>query len=334
MRRWNTIIAVLALFLFKGPGMSQDTQGTSNTSSTVAVHMVATVEPLQDDDRTVPVLNPQNIKVGQNKNGLKVTEWIPSRGEQAGLQLFILIDETSDTTLGVQLDDIRAFIQAQPQSTAIGLGYMRNTTVNILQNFTTDHAQVAKTLRLPTGTLSASDSVYLSLINVLKGWPENKMRREVLMISSGIDRLRGALAPGAPPSPRGVPIYISPDIDRASREAQKAGVVVHSIYTRGVGHAGRNFWEINNGQNGLAKLSDETGGESFFLGTQSAVSFKPYLDRLRTILDNQYFLVFQATPGKKADLQRVRVSTEIPKVEIVTADNVWVPTAPRAGGDD
>jgi hypothetical protein len=294
--------------------------------------MVATVEPLEDGDSSVAVLKREDVQVRQGRDRLKVTGWVPSRGEQAGLQLFILVDDTSDTSLGSQLNDIRAFIQAQPASTAIGLGYMRNATVNILQNFTTDHAQVAQTLRLPLGTLSSSDSPYLSLISILKGWPENKMRREVLMITDGIDRLRGSFGPGGPTSPRGVPLpYISPDVDRASREAQKAGVIVHSIFTRGVGRAGRNFWEINNGQTGLSKLADETGGEAFYLGVQNPVSFKPYLDRLQIILDNQYFLAFQAIPGRRSDLQRVRVSTDVPKVEIVTADSVWVPVA--AAGD-
>jgi hypothetical protein len=93
---------------------------------------------------------------------------------------------------------------------------------------------------------------------------------------------------------------------------------------------GRSFVEATNGQNGLSKLADETGGESFYLGIQDPVSFRPFLDRLQNILDNQYFLVLNAKPGKKADLQRVRISTEVPKLEIVSADNVWVPTAAEA----
>src|SRR5689334_16444172 len=119
---------------------------------------------------------------------------------------------------------------------------------------------------------------------------------------------------------------LSPDVDSASRMAQRYGVIVNSIYTRGVGHAGRNYFELNNGQNGMAKLADETGGQSFYLGLQNPVSFKPYLDRLQLVLNNQYFLVFQAIPGKKDGLQRVKISTEVPKVEIVSADTVWVPT--------
>jgi hypothetical protein len=333
MRNRTSIILALAILMVAGAALPQAKKGgdtAAGAPAAVAVHMVATVEPLKDDETTVASLTREDIKVKQGKNSLPVTGWVPSRGEQSGLQLFLLVDDTCDTSLGSYLDELRGFVEGQPASTVIGIGYMRNTTVNIVQNFTADHTKAAKALRLPMGSLGASDSPYLSLIGILKGWPQNKMRREVLMVSDGIDRLRGAMAPGSPMNGRSfaVPMpYISSDVDSASREAQKAGVIVHSIYARGVGHTGRNYWEINNGQNGLSKLSDETGGEAFYLGTQNAVSFKPYLDRLQTILNNQYFLVFEARPGKKADLQRIRTSTEAPKVEIVTADNVWVPTA-------
>jgi hypothetical protein len=50
---------------------------------------------------------------------------------------------------------------------------------------------------------------------------------------------------------------------------------------------------------------------------------------IQSILDNQYYLVFQAVPGRRADLQRVKLSTETPGVEIVSADNVWVPAFPQ-----
>jgi hypothetical protein len=298
------------------------------SAGTAQVHMVVTVEPLKAEDRTVPPLNRENVRVRQGKNTLTVNEWIPGRGEQAAMQLFILIDDTNDTSLGSNLDELRTFIEAQPATTVVGLGYMRNTSVNILQNFTTDHAAVAKSVRLPLGSTGASDSAYLSLIALIKGWPQGNVRRQVLMITDGIDRLRGygseTMRGGF-----GMP-YISGDVDSASREAQRAGVIVHCLYTRGIGRATRNYWEVNNGQNSISKLSDETGGESFMLGMQNAVSFRPYLDQLQSIIDNQYYLVFEARPGKKSDLQRVKIDTEVPGVEIVAADNVWVP-ANRTG---
>jgi len=160
------------------------------------------------------------------------------------------------------------------------------------------------------------------------------------MISDGIDRLRGERNPATPAVPplasargmrpvettRTIPT-ISMDADTASRASQQYGVIVHGIYSPGIGRLGRNYWEAELGQSGVAKIADETGGEYFALGTQTPVTFKPYLDRIQTILNNQYFLVFEANPGKKDALQRVRISTTLTNVEIAAADNVWVPSA-------
>lgn len=301
-------------------------------SSTVPVHLVVTADSTKDASAPQRI-DKSNVNVKQGKNQLEVVDWIAAQGDSAALQLFILIDDTCETQqLGTQLNDIRTFISAQPSTTLIALGYMRNATVTIVQNFTNDHDKVAKAVRLPLGSLGASDSPYLSLVDLLKRWPPSKVRREVIMVTDGINRIREQpYGPGGPsrgafggPMSRSLP-FISPDVNTASTVAQRAGVIVHTIYSPGVGRAGRNYWELNNGQNQIAKLSEETGGESFFLGTQPAVSFQPYLDRIQTVLNSQYFLVFRARPGKKADLQRVSLSTEVPNVELVSADNVWVP---------
>jgi hypothetical protein len=304
-------------------------------SATVPVHMVVTAESTKDTGAP-PDLDRRDIVVKQGKNRLQVTDWIPARGEQAGLQLFILIDDTCDSGLGSYLDELRSFINAQPATTLVAIGYMRNATITTVQDFTADHAQAAKALRLPLGSLSTQDSPYLSLASLLKRWPESKVRREVIMVTDGIDRLRSAppsTGPGRGPyktPPRTIP-YISVDVDTASIASQRSGVIVHTIYAPGVGRAHRNFYEAQNGLNGMAKLSDETGGESFALTAQPAVSFQPYLDRLQTILGNQYFLVFQAKPGDKAGLQRVKLETEVPNVEFAAADNVWVPARTGSG---
>jgi hypothetical protein len=310
-------------------------------SATVPVHLVVTADSTKDMSAPQQI-DKTNVKVKQGKNQLEVTDWIAAQGDAAALQLFILIDDTCQTQqLGTQLDELRTFIAAQPPSTLIALGYMRNATVTIVQDFTNDHAKVASEVRLPLGSLGASDSPYLSLIDLLKRWPPGKVRREVIMVTDGINRIRelpsssnfGAPSrgqgriPGTSPFGPSYPNlpYISPDVDSASMISQRAGVIVHTIYSPGVGRAGRNYWEMTNGQNEIAKLSEETGGESFFLGTQPAVSFQPYLNRIQMVLNSQYFLVFKAKPGKKSELQRVKVSTEVPGVELVSADNVFVP---------
>jgi hypothetical protein len=301
--------------------------------STVQVHMVITDQALSDNSE-VPALRPENVQVKQGKNVLKVDQLIPAKGDNSALQLFILVDDTCDPVIGTNLNDIRDFITAQPASTLVGVAYMSNATIQITQNFTADHALAAKALRLPRGTSSAMDSPYLSLISLVKGWPQAKVRREVLMITDGIDRLRGERSAAGPMPPRGrsapssytMPT-ISPDADTASTNSQRNGVIVHSIYATGAGRLGRNAWEAQLGQSGIAKIADETGGEYYALGTQNAVSFKPYLERLQKIFDNQYYLVFQVAPGKKDGLQRVKISTEVTNADIASADNVWVPAA-------
>jgi hypothetical protein len=311
-------------------------------SSTVQVHMVITDQAVRDDSE-VPILRPENVQVKQGKTSLKIEHLIPARGDNAALQLFILIDDTCDSGIGNSLNDIRDFINAQPATTVVGVAYMSNATIQIAQNFTADHATAAKAIRLPRGNLSAMDSPYLSLISLIKGWPEQKVRREVLMVSDGIDRLRGERMSGYQSSPasgrvgRNTPstrsgglATISSDADTASTAGQRYGVIVHGIYATGVGRAGRNAWEAQLGQSGVAKIADETGGEYFSLGTQNLVSFKPYLDRLQRILDNQYYLVFRAIPKNKADLQRVEISTEAQGFEIAAADSVWVPAPNEA----
>jgi hypothetical protein len=99
-----------------------------------------------------------------------------------------------------------------------------------------------------------------------------------------------------------------PYVDQAVEQAQRASIVIFSIYTPGAGHFGHSFWRINWGQNHLSQLSDETGGESFYLGSEVPVSLSPYLDDLSRRLLHQYLLTFMAKPVKKSGMQSVKPS--------------------------
>jgi hypothetical protein len=296
--------------------------------STAEVHVVITDMAVRSESE-IPRLGQNDVKVKQGKTFLQVTQLIPARGDNAALQLMILIDDTVDPVVGGNLNDLKEFIKAQPPSTGIAIGYMSNATVNLVQNFTADHELAVKAVRLPRGALSTMDSPYLSLISVVKGWSQQKVRREVLMLSDGIDRLRGVKPEPSRLGPNYGPVYhtmpqISVDATSASEISQRYNVIVHSLYAAGVGRAGRNSWDLQLGLGGLSKIADETGGECYSLGTSNLVSFKPYLERFQRTLDNQYYLVFLATSKKKAGLQRVNISTEASNSEIAAPDNVWV----------
>jgi hypothetical protein len=326
MKSYKTVIGLLgalcALILATSIVYAQE----KSAQSTVQVHLVITNEAVRGDSE-VPTLQSGDVKVKQGKTPLQVTQLIPAQGDNAALQLFILIDDTLDSGVGNNLNDLRDFINAQPAPTAIAVGYMSNATVNLVQNFTTDHALAAKAVRLPVGRLSTMDSPYLSLISLVKGWSQQKVRREVVMVSDGVDRLRGV--DPARVGPNFGPVYhsmptMSPDVNSASEISQRYNVLVYSLYALGVGRAARSSWDLQIGLSGLAKLADETGGDCYSLGTSSLVSFKPYLDRLQKSLNNQYYVVFRAIPKKKAGLQRVNVSTEASNSEISAPDNAWV----------
>jgi hypothetical protein len=303
----------------------------NSTPNPAQVHMVITDAALQEN-KELPSLQRQDVKVKQGKNFLQVRQLIPAQGDNAALQLMILIDDTLNTSVGNSLNDIKDFITAQPSLAAIGVGYMSNASVNVVQNFSADHDLAVKAVRLPRASLSTMDSPYLSLISLVKGWPQQNVRREVLMVTDGIDRLHGEKPQASRLGPSFGPVYhsmpsISTDATSASEISQRYNVIVHSIYAVGVGRAGRTSWDLQLALSGLTKIADETGGECYSLGTSQAVSFKPYLDRLQKLLSNQYYLVFLAVPKNKAGLQHVNVQTELSNSEILSPDNVWVPAA-------
>jgi hypothetical protein len=315
MPRWRTLLELLILTLMVSASTISPSYGQQGDTSGVPVNMTITASPLGEEN--LPDIKRDEVKVNLRGNQVPIINWVAARGEHAGLDLFILIDDASDRSLGSQFGDLKSFITSQPASTSVGIGYMRNTTIDLRQDFTSDHAQAANAIRLPMGNVGAFGSPYLSVIDLMKRWPEHPNRREIILITDGIDRARGG------PRPR--MSNIIPDVDRASEMAQRTGTLVYTIYFPGVGHMRRNFWEANNGQLGIAKLSDETGAESFFLGFQAPVSLKPYLDEINRHLQSQYLLTFGAQPTRNQGLQPVSVETDVSGIELVAADNAWVP---------
>lgn len=325
----QALFAMVSVLVLSAPvGRAQE----KGTPSTAQVHVVIT-DVGQQSDRELPRLKQDEVKVKQGKTFLQVTQLIPAQGDNAALQLIILIDDTLNTSaVGNNLNDIREFIKAQPPSTVVGVGYMSNAGVNTVQNFTADHEAAAKAVRLPRGGFSTMDSPYLSLISLVRGWPQQNVRRVVLMVSDGIDRLRGETPRPNQLGPNFGPVYhsmptISTDATSASEISQRYNVLVSSIYSPGVGRAGRSSWDLQLGLSGLSKIAQETGGECYSLGTSALVSFKPYLEQFQKALDNQYYLVFLATPRNRAGLQRIRIETEVSNSEILAPDNVWVEAA-------
>lgn len=272
------------------------------------VQMIVTAEPKHGNN--IPALNREDVMVYQGRDRAQVTGWEPFQGPNAALELFMLIDDSLSTSVAPQLNDVRTFINAQPATTSIGVAYMRNGTVQVLQNLTNDHAAATSHLRIPLG-VGASSSPYDSLVALLRQWPQSPHRREVIMISNGIEQF-------------GPETTSNPIVNSAIEAAQRAGVPVFTIYSAGEGHLTHSFWRNNWAQTYLSQLADETGGESYNFINQN-VSFASYLQDIARKLDHQYRLTFLAKPKDKSGIERVRITTEVSGVDLIAADGVYVP---------
>jgi VWFA-related protein len=277
----------------------------------VPVTITVSVEAKHGKD--IPAVYREDVRVFHDRGRLKVTNWVPLQATQAGLELFLLIDDATDATLGLQFDDLKKFIATQPDTTAIAVGYVRNGTVNVAQNFTKDRALLDKALRLPQGFAAGDASPYIAIHDLIDRWPQSANRREIFLVSSGID----ALEPGVNDT------YLEQAIERAKR----ADVQVYSIYASRTGHLGHTMWQAGQGQNNLSRLADATGAEAYFQALEMPISFAPYLNEFADRLKHQYRLTFEAPSEKKAGFQKIRLETEVPNAELVTMDSVFVPAA-------
>jgi hypothetical protein len=307
----------LSLFAVRSLAAQPDAQQDAPASTAAKVPVTTVVTVLGPNFTAPPALTKQDVIVHTGKQREEVTKWVAAQGDEGALDLAILIDDLDPPSMANQFGDVRAFIRDQGKNTRIGIYYADNGTSRLGVNFTLDHDAASKALRLPLGFGAASVSIYQSLLDLMSKWPASSARREVLVIGDGIDRFRGD------PS--------SPDVALTIEKAQKGGIIIHSLYVRAVDHFGRNMFRLNYGLFNLGQMSDKTGGESFAQGTESPVSFAPYLMQLDMVLHNQYFLTFTTTrsKNKKGDLRDFRIDTEEHNVDISHAGSVFVPGTPK-----
>jgi hypothetical protein len=314
MNKTGLLLSAMGVIVLAALDAGSLTAQTEPQANGVPTHMVVTEEARHGSN--LPLIKQDEVVVLEGHEHDTVTAWVPAQGDNAAMEFFILLDDDSTTaTLGAQLGDIRQFILTQPSSTKIGVAYMRNGIAWIAQRPTSDHALAAKALRLPLGMASANGSPYFSLSDLVKRWPKSDSRREVLMISDGYDRYYGQND------------LLDPYLDAAINDAQRVGIVVSTLYNPGVGTYHRGSFSTYIGQVYLGQVADRTGGQAYYIGFNApAVAFAPFLNDLSNRLKHQYLLSFLAEPEKKAGLEPVKLVSEVPNMELVAADRVYVHT--------
>lgn len=282
-------------------------------ASSVSVTTVVTV--MGPNHSAPPAIAKEDVNVTEGKARLTVTGWEPVQSiNHVPLQLAILIDNALRTSIvGQQMDDLRNFITSLPPNASVGIFYGMNGSADPASPFSTDHQGVAEKLRLSLGRSGGdSPSIYLSLADLVSHWqPQPGTRREVLLLSSGVD----ALNPGVE----------DPYFDSTLEKVQSAGVVVHTIYD-GTNRFGSTFrGDISQGK--LVQITSESGGEGFFDGNGAPVSIAPYLNQLKQIFANQYLLTFTTTPSKhdKGELRSIEIRLEQRDEKVSYAKRIFIP---------
>jgi hypothetical protein len=254
------------------------------------------------------------VKVN-NKN-TQVADWTAfgPNATQPNLQLVLLIDDGARSSLGLHLQEMEKFINQQPPTTEVAVGYMRNGTAQLTGPFTTNHAQAADTLRLPISAAGTNGSPYFSLSDLIKRWPAHnpEERREVVMVTDGIDRYNGLRYDPSNP-------YINTTI----RDAIRNRIVVYAIYFHNAGFADRTGAGINSGQNYLTQLCAAVGGEFFFQGFGNPVDFAPYLNQINRKLGNQYELRVSPVEKAKGGIVNLKVQVSAPNTRTQAAQQIF-----------
>lgn len=285
--------------LFAAPATPEN--GTPST-------IVVTLEPKRGKE--IPQVSPSDIQLREAGSERSVSALTPLQG---GMQLMLLIDNSATGSFGTEISTLKEFIASLPSTTQVSVGYMQNGYTSIAQNFTADHTAAANAVRLPMGPAGADVDPYGSLADAIKKWPNSESpRKEVIMVSSGIEGLGGGLYQDNP--------YVTAGI----QAALKAGVIVYTIYNPSVGHFGHDYWRYFWGQNFLSELSDRTGGESFMVGFGSPVSFQPFLNDARSLMQHQFLLTFIAKPESKSGLQPIHISIPAKDASVAGPASVFV----------
>jgi hypothetical protein len=242
-------------------------------------------------------------------------------------QVAILIDDGLRSSINVQLNDIRAFIQGLPAGTGVFVGYMQNGRVIPAsggdRGFTDDHAAAASGIRISQGIAGVDASPYFCLSDFVKNWPGNselqqsptrqvsRKARFVLMLTNGVDPYNGSTS---------IMNQNSPYVQNAVNDAQSAGVPVYSIYYGETGALARRRGAGFSGQSYLAQMAEGTGGVSFYTGIGNPVSLVPYLKQFQAAISETYVATFSVPASK--NLARFSASTNLSKTKVRSPNEV------------
>jgi len=228
-----------------------------------------------------------------------ITSVTPLKGRD--LELFIVIDDAANYDFSSRLQELRHFVTTQPDAVAIGVAYIHGGTLQVVKNPTTDHQLAAAALRAPAGSEAANP--YCALSDLFQHWVSNSVSREIVLVSTGNDKLEGGLCV---------------DAEAAIQDAERAGVIVYAVYNP------QKWSKSDAAVVDLSQVAYETGGEAYVIGRGPTEAIEPFLVDISEHLANQYLVKSRLTLNTGSGLQQVSVVAGSADQELMAPDKVSV----------
>jgi hypothetical protein len=274
--------------------------------------VVVTVLPKHEGEVPLSVAQ-QDLSAKVDGKNAEVTLWRPYAASDH-VELVLLLDDGSRSSLGRQISDIEQFVKTLPPNVRVAIAYMQNGSAIFETPLSTDPAVVLKGLHLPSGGPGSSASPYFCLSELARHWPSNDTtaRREVVMVTDGVDLYQMGFDPD------------NPHMQAAIEDAARAHLIVDSIYWQMEGRPGPRYGESFVGQGMLQIVAEATGGKSFYMGSGNPVSFAPYLNEMQRRFRNQYVLGFTAPAGRKPSVEELRIKLRVSGADVDVPHKVWM----------
>jgi hypothetical protein len=240
------------------------------------------------------------------------------------LQLMVLLDSEQMVGANGQFDSMKKFFASLPSNVEIGVGWLLEGQVRVVQTFTTDREAVGKVLIQQTREQAANPkndngNPYQCLRWLGSHWPgyDPAKLRAVLMITDGIIRGNSQSQDSVDQN--------NPDISGASQILQRFGIVPYPFFYLDYPPVdpNRNVGGQLEGQANYTQLTADSGGEGLWEGQFSPTSFDPLLDKFYSVLRSEV-VVTVAAPGGPGKQLRLDTKATKDDIKILGPDQVTV----------
>lgn len=297
---WRVIISVaFCLALLANSIQAQSPSNTAQISGR-DVTILVTAMPKNDRERAIAAkLQVEDFSLTEEKQKQRILS--VKRASEAPPIIAVLLQDDLVSHVNNEIRCTQDFIRQLPEGARVMTAYISAGSLRVVQDFTTDRARAAASLRIIAGNPSLSPySPYIQVTEAVRRFDTQPVgRRLMLLVSDGLDLSQGF---------RGASPLFSLHLDQAINEAQRRGVAVFPFFAPSAGWMRWQRMAINYGQGALNRLADETGGEAFFAGSDF-VTFDPYFKELNELLDRQWLLTYRST-NTGTGFRRIEVTTD------------------------